>query len=67
MHSTVQQAPWQVSIEKIIAHHAVQATLVALILLNAAILGMQTSHTIVELFGHTLHAIDEVILGIFII
>ena len=67
MHSTVQQAPWQVSIEKIIAHHSVQAALVALILLNAAILGMQTSHTIMELFGHTLHTVDEVILGIFII
>lgn len=67
MHSYAQQAPWQLTIEKIIAHRVVQATLVALILLNAAILGMQTSHTITNLMGSTLHTIDEVILGIFII
>lgn len=67
MHTSVQQAPWQVSIEKFIAHHTVQATLVALILLNAAILGMETSHTLMGYFGHTLHLIDELILGIFIV
>ncbi len=67
MHPSTQQAPWQVSIEKIIAHPSVQATLVALILLNAAILGMQTSHAIMEMCGQMLHTIDEVILGIFIV
>ncbi len=44
----------------------VRNTILAVILINAAILGLETSPTIVKATGHLLSILDEICLGIFI-
>lgn len=58
---------WKQKIANFIHHKFVQNFIVALIILNAALLGMETSTSIVEAFGHELVLIDHVILGVFIL
>ena len=58
---------WRVTIEQFIAHPVVQNLLVLLIIVNAAILGLENNHDIHASIGSTLMAIDHVILVIFII
>jgi voltage-gated sodium channel len=57
---------WQINIETFMSHGWVQHGLVFLILLNAAILGLETSPDIMSQWGDLLHWLDHVILGIFI-
>jgi voltage-gated sodium channel len=56
---------WQSHIESFMANHWVQHGLVFLILLNAAILGLETSADIMQDWGELLHWMDHTILGIF--
>jgi voltage-gated sodium channel len=53
-------------IEQFISHHAVQHFLVFLIVINAAILGIETNHDVMAVWGHELLLLDHIILGIFI-
>ncbi|MFY0602220.1 MAG: ion transporter [Cyclobacteriaceae bacterium] len=48
-------------------HRYVQRTILGLIILNAITIGMETSPTILAIFGETLHQVDKFILVIFTI
>ena len=58
---------WKQKIERLIHHPTVQHVIVFLIVLNAALLGLETSPTFVDAFGHELMLLDHAILGIFIL
>jgi voltage-gated sodium channel len=45
----------------------VQRVIVALILLNALTLGLETFPSVTERAGHTLHVIDQILLGVFVL
>lgn len=66
MEQAVTQSGWKQAIENFIGHPFVQHVLVFLIVVNAVILGLQTNHAIMASAGEVLHAIDHVILWIFI-
>jgi len=66
MEHVAQGSGWRQSIENFIGNPTIQHTLVVLIVVNALILGLETSHTVMEVAGHELHLIDQVILWIFI-
>jgi voltage-gated sodium channel len=66
MEHVAQGSGWRQSIENFIGNPTIQHTLVVLIVVNALILGLETSHTVMEVVGHELHLIDQVILWIFI-
>jgi len=66
MEQAVTQSGWKQAIENFIGHPFVQHVLVLLIVVNAVILGLQTNHAIMASAGEVLHAIDHVILWIFI-
>ena len=57
---------WRTHIESFMAHSFVQNALVVLIVLNAAILGLETNHELMAEWGDVLHWLDHVILWIFI-
>lgn len=57
---------WQRKIEAFLAQPVIQHFIVFLILLNAAILGMETNPDIVSAIGHELAWVDHMILVIFI-
>lgn len=52
-------------LKPIIEHRYFQNFIIAIIVLNAVLLGMETSSSIMESYGDLLHGIDKVILGIF--
>ncbi len=58
---------WRDRIEQFVTHHAVQHFLVFLIVVNAAILGIETSNTVMTSWGEELFLLDHTILGIFIV
>lgn len=58
---------WKQNIERFIHHPTVQHVIVFLIVLNAALLGMETSPSIVAAFGNELVWLDHAILGVFIL
>lgn len=58
---------WKQNIERFINHPTVQHVIVFLIVLNAALLGMETSPSVVEAFGKELVWMDHAILGVFIL
>ncbi len=66
MEDAINASNWKQSIENFVGHPMVQHTLVVLIVVNAIILGLETSHTIMETMGDFLHMLDHVILWIFI-
>ncbi len=66
MDDAIKASNWKQAIEQFIGHPMVQHVLVVLIVVNAIILGLETSHTIMEQAGDFLHLIDHVILWIFI-
>ncbi|WP_310611934.1 ion transporter [Limnohabitans sp.] len=67
MQSTTDTLTWRGRIEQFITHHVIQNFLVFLIVVNAAILGIETNHEVMDTWGHELFLLDHVILGIFII
>jgi len=66
MNEKKQRKDWQLKIEEVINRNSIQAGVVILILLNAMLLGMETSPFIMSMFGEVIHVIDHAILGIFI-
>ena len=66
MQSTIDTLTWRGRIEQFITHHAIQHFLVFLIVVNAAILGIETNHEVMESWGDELFLLDHAILGIFI-
>jgi len=66
MQSTIQTLTWRERIEQFITHHAIQNFLVFLIVINAAILGIETNHNVMDEWGQELFFLDHTILGIFI-
>jgi voltage-gated sodium channel len=58
---------WKKKIERTINHPTVQHAIVFLIVLNAALLGMETSPSIVAAFGTELALLDHAILAVFIL
>ena len=67
MQSTPETATWRDRIEQFITHHVVQNFLVFLIVVNAAILGIETNHNVMDAWGHELFLLDHTILAIFIL
>ena len=57
---------WRAHIESFMAHSFVQNALVVLIVLNAAILGLETNHELMAEWGEVLHWLDHAILWVFI-
>jgi len=66
MEHVAYSSGWKQGIENFIWHHRVQQVLIVLIVVNAIILGLETSHSIMAFAGHELHLIDQIILWIFI-
>jgi voltage-gated sodium channel len=66
MQSTTVPVTWRDRIEQFITHPAIQHFLVFLIVVNAAILGIETNHSVMESWGEELFLLDHAILGIFI-
>jgi len=66
MEHVAHSSGWKQGIENFIGHHRVQQVLIVLIVVNAIILGLETSHSIMAFAGHELHLIDQIILWIFI-
>jgi voltage-gated sodium channel len=66
MQSTALAPSWRNRIEQFVNHPTIQHFLVFLIVVNAAILGIETSHEVMDAWGHELILLDHVILGIFI-
>lgn len=54
-------------LQAFIEHPQVQNGIVALILINAMLLGMETSTTLMDLAGPTIQALDQMILVVFVI
>ncbi len=61
-----QLPPWKAAIERFWAQPWVQNSIITLILINAAILGMETSPRIMAAYGETLIAADHAILTVFV-
>ena len=66
MLASPNQAPWKHKIEAFIAYPFIQHTLVAFIIINAVILGMETSPYIMDQIGPVLIALDHGIRWVFI-
>ncbi len=69
MTSTLQQTDpfWRKRARQLLADARVQNTIIALIIINAAILGMETSSSLMASHGSLLLAIDRAILVIFVL
>jgi voltage-gated sodium channel len=65
IHIHAEPGTWQHRIETFMAHSWVQNGLVFLIVLNAAILGLETSPDLMQDWGEVMHWLDHAILGIF--
>jgi len=66
MSENKKQTAWQLKIENFVAHQWIQTGIVVLIIINALLLGMETSESIMDVYGPELHLLDHAILGIFI-
>ena len=66
MSENKKQAAWRLKIENFVAHHWIQTGIVVLIIINALLLGMETSESIMDVYGPELHLLDHASLGIFI-
>ena len=60
-------AAWRQKIGAVVLHPTTQLIILLIIVLNAAVLGLQTSHGIVARHGTLLHWLDMLALGIFIV
>lgn len=58
---------WRKPLVDLVEDRRFSRTIIALILINAAILGMETSPTLVAKYGFALHSIDQAILFIFVV
>jgi voltage-gated sodium channel len=60
-------APWRLSLARWVESSAVQRVIIAVILLNGLILGMETSDALMARFGDVLLFVDKLCLGVFIV
>lgn len=60
-------APWRIDLARKVESVAVQRWIVAIIILNAVILGLETSPAIMARFGGLLVTLDRLCLGVFIV
>lgn len=58
---------WKQKIERLVNHPKVQNAIVFLIVLNAVLLGLETSPSVMEAFGSELVMLDHAILAVFIL
>ena len=63
----IAKTSWQQKVEDFVDNAIIQHAIVALIILNAALLGLETSSEVMSAYGPELVVLDHVILGIFII
>jgi voltage-gated sodium channel len=54
-------------VRNLVESEAFQRSIIAVILLNAVTLGLETSHAVMEHFGTVLHVLDRIMLGIFVV
>lgn len=66
MNDSTTTITWRDRIEQFVMHHAIQHFLVFLIVINAAILGIETNQSVMASWGEELFLLDHTILGIFI-
>ena len=59
-------SPWRQTVQAVVMHKKVQLFLIGLILLNAALMGLETSPAMVAQYGTWLTLADEIILFIFV-
>lgn len=59
-------SPWRHAVQAVVMHRKVQLFLIGLILLNAALMGLETSPSMVAEYGTWLTLADEIILFIFV-
>jgi voltage-gated sodium channel len=61
--------PWysRAAIGRFVLSARVQTVIIVVILINAAILGLETSTTVMQSFGELLHVLDKICLGIFLV
>jgi voltage-gated sodium channel len=59
--------PWRQRIATFVESPRLQRVIVALILLNAVTLGLETFPGVVARAGHVLHIVDQVLLGVFVL
>ena len=67
MENVIRTLPWRPALQDWLERPVVQRTLVALILLNAAILGLETSPAIMADWGPLLVAADRALLAVFVV
>jgi voltage-gated sodium channel len=60
-------AGWRGGLKRFFADARVQAVIIALIILNAITLGLETSASIMDQFGSTLLLVDRIILAVFVL
>lgn len=62
-------APWysRAAIGRFVVSKPVQNSVIVVILINAAILGLETSSAITAVAGDTLHLLDKICLGVFVV
>ena len=65
-NTETQTTTWRTHIESFMAHSFIQHALVVLIVLNAAILGLETNQELMAEWGEVLHWLDHAILWVFI-
>ena len=65
LRQTAGIAPWRLSLAERIESPIVQTAVTAIIVLNAAILGLETSESVRQTFGLAIRIIDTLCLAIF--
>jgi len=67
MHAQTLPAPWRLRLAEWIEQPRLQRLLIALILINAVVLGLETSPAIMAAWGDWLVAADRLILAVFVV
>src|SRR5690625_2664084 len=67
MTDIARESMWRVQLRALVEHPLTQKIIVALIVVNAITLGLETSATAMELAGGLLLTLDRLILSIFVI
>lgn len=67
MHSAARRAGWRARLAALVESATVQRGIVALILVNAITLGLETFPAVVRQAGSVLHQVDRLLLGVFVL
>ena len=67
MNSQVNWSAWRLKLKGFVESAPIQKFIITLILINAAILGLQTDADIVAAWGGLLHGLDTIILSVFVV